>query len=50
MTESPVLKTLFDTLPIVFKESKEDERIEENKGEWTGATEKFLKRRQDDHE
>ena len=55
-TESPVLKHLFDTLPIVFKESIEDERKrldlgeEEDKGQWTMATNKFLKRKQDDKE
>ena len=55
MTETPVLKTLFDTLPIVFKESREDERKrlglreEEDKGQFSGIT-KRGKRRQDDHE
>ena len=50
MTESPVLKVLFDTLPIVFKESesckesREDERKrlglgeEEDKGQFSGIT------------
>lgn len=38
------LKHLFDTLPVVFNESKEDERKrlglgeEEDKGQWTGTT------------
>lgn len=44
MTELPVLKALFDTLPIVFKESIEDERKrldlgeEEDKGQFSGLT------------
>ena len=44
LTESPVLKHLFDTLPIVFKESREDERKrlglgeEEDNGQFSGVT------------
>lgn len=50
------LKHLFDTLPIVFRESREDERKrlglgeEEDLGQWANATNKFLKRKQDDKE
>ena len=46
MTETPVLKTLFDTLPIVFKESRGDERKrlglgeEEDKGQFSGLSER----------
>lgn len=53
---SDPLKHLFDTLPVIFKESKEDERKrlglgeEEDKGQWAEATDKFVSRRQDDTE
>lgn len=53
--ESPVLKHLFDTLPIVFKESREDERKrlglgeEEDKGQFSEITKKG-RRMQDDNE
>lgn len=50
MTESPALKALFDSLPIVFKESREDDlREEEDNGQFSGLT-KRGERRQDDTE
>ena len=44
ISPTPVLKTLFDTIPIVFKESRGDERKrlglgeEEDKGQFSGLT------------